>query len=66
MERVFQIFRRLHARNEYGGGSGAGLTIARRTVERHGGRMWAESAGTGKGTTFLFTLGAAPSQAQPS
>ena len=66
LERVFQIFRRLHARNEYGGGSGAGLTIARRTVERHGGRMWAESAGTGKGTTFLFTLGAAPSQAQPS
>ena len=66
MERVFQIFRRLHARDEYGGGSGAGLTIARRTVERHGGRMWAESGGTGKGTTFLFTLGAAPSQAQPS
>jgi two-component system, chemotaxis family, sensor kinase Cph1 len=56
LEHVFGIFRRLHARDAYGGGSGAGLTIARRTIERLGGQLWAESAGLGKGTTFLFSL----------
>jgi signal transduction histidine kinase len=54
---VFLIFRRLHGRNEYGGGDGAGLTIARRAVEHLGGQLWAESAGPGQGSTFLFTLG---------
>lgn len=57
IEHVFKIFRRLHARDEYGGGSGAGLTIARRTVERLGGRLWAESGGLGKGSTFWFDVG---------
>ena len=57
LEHVFRIFRRLHGRDEYGGGSGAGLTIARRIIERLGGRLWAESGGVGKGTTFLFRLG---------
>jgi light-regulated signal transduction histidine kinase (bacteriophytochrome) len=57
LEQVFRIFRRLHGRGEYGGGSGAGLTIARRAVERLGGRLWAESPGAGLGATFLFTLG---------
>jgi light-regulated signal transduction histidine kinase (bacteriophytochrome) len=57
LEHVFRIFRRLHGRSEYGGGSGAGLTIARRAAERLGGRLWAESPGAGLGTTFLFTLG---------
>jgi chemotaxis family two-component system sensor kinase Cph1 len=52
---VFQLFRRLHARDSFGGGSGAGLTISRRIVERHGGRMWIESA-QGAGSTFWFTL----------
>lgn len=52
---VFQIFKRLHEQNKYGGGAGAGLTIARKIVERHGGRIWLESV-PGEGTTFYFTL----------
>ncbi len=54
-EQVFTIFKRLHGRNEFGGGSGAGLTIARRIVERHGGCIWLESVPE-EGTTFFFTL----------
>ncbi len=53
---VFRIFKRLHAREKFGGGTGAGLTIAKKVVERHGGRIWIESA-EGEGTTFYFTLG---------
>jgi|GEM_PF-5198169 len=52
--RIFQMFQRLHARGEYEG-SGIGLTIVKRIVERHRGRIWLESQ-PGQGATFHFTL----------
>ncbi len=54
-ERVFELFRRLHERDAYGGGAGAGLTIVKKIVEQHGGRIWVDSE-FGEGTTFYFTL----------
>ena len=55
-EAVFRIFKRLHGRDKFGGGTGAGLTIVKKIVERHGGRVWLESV-PGQGTTFYFTVG---------
>ncbi len=55
LDSVFRIFKRLHGRDEYGGGTGIGLTIVKKIVERHGGQIWLESQ-FGEGTTFYFTL----------
>lgn len=55
-ERIFELFDKLDPASE---GSGAGLAIAKRIVETHGGRIWVDSEGHGCGSTFCFTLAAA-------
>lgn len=54
-QNIFKLFKRLHERDRYGGGSGVGLTITQRIIERHNGHIWVESV-YGEGTTFYFTL----------
>ena len=55
---VFKMFRRLHERDKYEG-SGIGLAIVRKIVERHGGKVWFEST-PGSGTVFHFTMPPVP------
>lgn len=62
-EQIFMLFKRLHSREAYGGGSGAGLAIAQKIVARHGGRLWVDSI-PGQGSTFYFTLAGGPACTQ--
>ena len=55
LEAIFRLFKRLHSQKKYGGGTGAGLTIAKKIVERHGGKIWVESI-YGRGSTFYLSL----------
>jgi PAS domain S-box-containing protein len=54
-EDVFKMFKRLHSRMEFGGGTGAGLTIVKKIIEEHAGKIWVESK-EGEGSVFYFII----------
>ena len=60
-ERIFELFDQLNPREE---GSGIGLALVRRIIQLHGGRIWVESDGDGRGSTFCFTVSASPEMDQ--
>ncbi|MFT3895051.1 MAG: ATP-binding protein [Anaerolineales bacterium] len=51
--RIFSLFEKLNPRSD---GTGIGLTLVKRIIETHGGRIWVQSEGDGKGTVFWFTV----------
>ncbi|MDI6751892.1 MAG: ATP-binding protein [bacterium] len=60
-DEIFKIFKRLHTREEYGGGTGAGLAIVKKIIEEHNGKIWVESE-LAKGSKFYISL---PKDSQP-
>jgi PAS domain S-box-containing protein len=56
LETIFKMFKRLHKREDYGGGTGSGLTIIKKIVEQHNGRIWAENLPENAGAKFNFIL----------
>jgi signal transduction histidine kinase len=65
LDKIFDRFHRVHGEmSRVIGGTGLGLAICKGLVEAHGGRIWAESEGQGKGSTFKFTLPLLPAAAE--